>query len=101
MVQIVGVDVFPSVVSKNSIFRYKTRRSMLRVKENFGGIRGLYLQDLLAACFMLVPCLAYSSFLWMEVIFFLETSVAFQNNSWCHIPGDRAVQGSAQNSSAK
>jgi hypothetical protein len=46
----------------------------------------------LAASFMLVSCLAYSSTLKVEAISYYETSVDFHRTSLCHIPEDRTLQ---------
>jgi hypothetical protein len=42
-----------------------------------------------AASFMLVSCLAYSSTLNMEAKYSFETSVDFQRTKWRYIPEDR------------
>jgi hypothetical protein len=44
---------------------------------------------LLAACFMLVYYLVYSSTLMVKAICFPETSVDFQRTAWCFIPQRR------------
>jgi hypothetical protein len=46
---------------------------------------------LLAACFMLVSCLAYTSTLKMEVICSSETSVGFHRTTQCYNPKDRIL----------
>jgi hypothetical protein len=46
---------------------------------------------LLAACFMRVSCLAYSSTLKMEATFFSEASVNFQWTTRCYITEGRTV----------
>jgi hypothetical protein len=79
---------FTAVVIKNSIFWDITPCSLLKFIQYFGGICGLHLKGwrlrvaLLAACFMLVSCLAYSSTLKMAAICSNETSVEYQ---WCYI----------------
>jgi hypothetical protein len=47
---------------------------------------------LLAACFMLVSCLAYSSTLKMEKICSSETLVDFHRITWCYIPEHRTFR---------
>jgi hypothetical protein len=47
---------------------------------------------LLAACFMLVSCTAYSSTLKMEAICSSEMSVDFHRTTWRYIPEDRILQ---------
>jgi hypothetical protein len=46
---------------------------------------------LLAACFMLVSCLAYSSALKLEATWFSETLVEFQRTTCRYIPEDRIL----------
>jgi hypothetical protein len=46
---------------------------------------------LLATCFMLVSCLAYSSTLKMAAKRSSETSVDFQQTAWDYIPDDRTL----------
>jgi hypothetical protein len=50
------------------------------------------LQALLANCFMLVSCLAYSSTLKMEATCSSEMSVDFQRTIWHYIPEYRTLQ---------
>jgi hypothetical protein len=44
---------------------------------------------LLATCFTLLSCLAYSSTLKMEAKYYSESSADFQWNTWLYIPEDR------------
>jgi hypothetical protein len=53
------------------------------------GAHTIYSILLLAACFMLFSCLAYSSTLKMEATCFSETLVDFQWTTWRYISGDR------------
>jgi hypothetical protein len=48
-------------------------------------------QALLAICFMLVSCLAYSSTLKMVAACSSETSVDFQRIAWYYIPDGRTL----------
>jgi hypothetical protein len=50
-------------------------------------------QTLLAACFMLVSCLAYSLTLMMKDIFPSEMSVDFHKTTPCYTPVDRNLSG--------
>jgi hypothetical protein len=43
------------------------------------------------ACFMVVPCLAYSLTLKMEATCFSDMSVDFQWTTWRYIPDDRTL----------
>jgi hypothetical protein len=45
---------------------------------------------LLAVCFMLIPCWAYSLTLKMEAICSSRTSVDFYRTIWCYIPKDKS-----------
>jgi hypothetical protein len=80
---------------KISIFVDITLCSPLKVNWRFGGPCRLHSQlrsrALLATCFMLASCLAYSSILKMEVICSSETSVAFQWTARRYIPEDRSL----------
>jgi hypothetical protein len=51
-------------------------------------LAGIYLKIFLAACFMVVSYLAYSSCLKMEAIFFSETPVDFRQTTPRSIPED-------------
>jgi hypothetical protein len=68
-----------------------TPRSLLKINQSFGGACRLHLRGLLATCFMLVSCLAYSSTLKMEARCFSETSVDFQRTTRRYIPEDRTL----------
>jgi hypothetical protein len=48
-------------------------------------------EALLASCFMLVSCFAYSSTWKMEKTCSSETSVDLQQIMWCYIPEDRTL----------
>jgi hypothetical protein len=73
----------------NAVFWDITPCSRLKVNRRFGGACRLHLQSLLAACFILVYCLAYSPALTMEAIYFSETSVYSQWTTGRSILEDR------------
>jgi hypothetical protein len=58
----------------------------LPMEENF-----VRFEALLATCFTLVSCLAYSSTLKMAATCSSETSVDFQRITWRYIPEDRTL----------
>jgi hypothetical protein len=79
----VGFEVLTLVVIKSSVFCDITPYSPLKVNRSFWEKCRLHLQQvasrtLLATCFTLVSCLAYSSTLKMEAICSSETPVDFQ-----------------------
>jgi hypothetical protein len=83
-----------NLIWKSTVFWDITPRSQLKVNRRFGATFRLYLQGrrigraLLAACFMMVSCLAYSLVLKMEAIYPSETSDDFQRTTWRYIPDD-------------
>jgi hypothetical protein len=70
-----------------------TTYSPLKVNERFRAICCLHFQReaLLATCFVLLFCFAYSSTLKIEVTCSSETSVYLQRTTWRHIPEDRTI----------
>jgi hypothetical protein len=61
------------------------------VHSPFQSILPCYMQDMLAACFILVSCLAYSSTLKMETTCSSETSVDFHRTTLRYIPKHRTL----------
>jgi hypothetical protein len=100
----VGFEVLTAVVMKSTIFWDITLCSLLNVNRRFRGIYHLHFQGrrisqtrnqheaLLATCFTLVSCLAYSWTLKMEVICSSETSVDIQWTTWRYIPEGSTLQ---------
>jgi hypothetical protein len=81
---------------KSTIFWNITPCSPLKVDRHFGGTRRLH-DTTMKACgkqvspaFMLICCSAYST-LKTEAICSSETSVDFQQTTWCYIPEDSTL----------
>jgi hypothetical protein len=72
-----------------SIFRVKEYAKQVASKRQVAG------RALLAACFLLVSCLAYSLTVKMETICSSETSVDFHRTTWRYIPEDRTLRSPA------
>jgi hypothetical protein len=68
-----------------------TSCSPLKVNQHFGRTWCLHLQALLATCFKLVSCSAYSWTLKMEATCSSETSVDFQRTTHRYIPEHRTL----------
>jgi hypothetical protein len=71
-------------------------RYISNVKDRLKGTKKFFqqisfVQALLATCFTLVSCLAYSSTLMMEATCFPETSTDFQRITLRYIPEDRTL----------
>jgi hypothetical protein len=89
---------------KSSVFWDTTRYIPVKINRRFEETCRLYLQDwrlsqaryqdeetFLAACFILVLFLAYSSALKMEATCSSETSFDFHRTTWCYIREDRIL----------
>jgi hypothetical protein len=85
----VGLEVLTVVVMMSSIFWDVTGVALWKLTDALEKQRQ---KALLAACFMPVSCLAYSSTPKMEVTCSSETSVDLQQTTGHHIPADRTLQ---------
>jgi hypothetical protein len=83
----VGFEVLTVVAMKSSIFLHITQCSPLKVDRRFG-----LTCSKLAASFMMVSSLAYSSIVEMEGTCSSETSADFQRTTKCYTPEDRTLQ---------
>jgi hypothetical protein len=79
----------------SSVFGDVTPCSPARINQRLGGPYRLYLQETskkqarIAACFLLVSCLAYSSTLKMEAICSSEMLIGFYRTTWYYTQEDR------------
>jgi hypothetical protein len=77
--------------SSTSIFWNTEACSVVKFNRRLGRTYLYVLDHLLAACFMLVSCLSYSSTLKMEATYFSETSVNFYRTILHYIVVDKIV----------
>jgi hypothetical protein len=87
-----GSEVLTAMVIKITIFWDIMSYSSLKVNHFEGTYHLRVAEALLATCFMLVSCSAYSSTLKMKAIFSSEMSLDFQWTILHHIPGDSTLQ---------
>jgi hypothetical protein len=70
----------------------------LKINRRFGETYCLHRHEagkqaaLLAKCFMLISCLAYSSTMMMEATYYSDMSVHFQRTTRLYIPEDRTFK---------
>jgi hypothetical protein len=74
-----------SAVIRSYIFCNIMSCSPVKINLRLGGT------VLMSACFIVTPCLAYSSDLKIKVICSSETSPGFQWTTWCYIQEDRTL----------
>jgi hypothetical protein len=73
---------------KSSVFWDRMPCGALKVNRHF---RGRCHLSLLAGCFMLFPCMAYSSTLEMEATWSFEMVVDFQLTAWHYVLRDTTL----------